>query len=126
MAEPVRVRRLTDQAGQRLQRIVRRGSTSAVRYRRAMLLLASTGGNRVPVTAKLVQADEDGPLWQFTLANSNHPNHTVQTRQLHGYLRWRNANARHPNVLAAQLKEHARIRAEKGIRWGGRPLANLA
>ncbi len=44
MAEPVRVRRLTDQEGQRLQRIVRRGSTSAVRYRRAMMLLASAGG----------------------------------------------------------------------------------
>ncbi|MFK0191473.1 IS630 family transposase [Kitasatospora sp. NPDC090308] len=63
-----------------------------------------------------------GPLRQFTLANSNHPNHTVQTRALHAYLRWRNANARHPDVLAAQRKERARIRSEKGIRWGGRLL----
>ncbi|WP_456318717.1 helix-turn-helix domain-containing protein [Actinacidiphila soli] len=46
MAEPVRVRRLTDQEGQRLQQIVRRGSTSSVRYRRAMMLLASAGGVR--------------------------------------------------------------------------------
>jgi transposase len=53
------VRRLTDQEGQKLQQIVRRGSTSSVRYRRAMMLLASAGGNRVPVIAKLVQADED-------------------------------------------------------------------
>ncbi|MEV7981845.1 IS630 family transposase [Streptomyces sp. NPDC086519] len=59
MAEPVRVRRLTDQEGQRLRQIVRRGSTSSVRYRRAMMLLASAGGNRVPVIAQLVQADED-------------------------------------------------------------------
>ncbi|WP_309049757.1 helix-turn-helix domain-containing protein, partial [Streptomyces sp.] len=59
MAEPVRVRRLTDQEGQELQQIVRRGSTSSVRYRRAMMLLASAGGNRVPVIAQLVQADED-------------------------------------------------------------------
>jgi transposase len=59
VAEPVRVRRLTDQEGQRLQQIVRRGSTSSVRYRRAMMLLASAGGNRVPVIAQLVQADED-------------------------------------------------------------------
>ncbi|GHB54788.1 IS630 family transposase [Streptomyces xanthochromogenes] len=59
MAEPVRVRRLTDQEGQRLQQIVRRGSTSSVRYRRAMMLLASAGGNRVPVIAQLVRADED-------------------------------------------------------------------
>jgi hypothetical protein len=56
MAEPVRVRRLTDQEGQQLQRIARRGSTSSVRYRRAVMLLASAGGNRVPVIAQLVQA----------------------------------------------------------------------
>ncbi|GAA2565444.1 hypothetical protein GCM10010398_63270 [Streptomyces fimbriatus] len=59
MAEPVRVRRLTDQEGQKLQQIVRRGSTSSVRCRRAMMLPASADGNRVPVIAQLVQADED-------------------------------------------------------------------
>ncbi|MDQ1033072.1 transposase [Streptomyces umbrinus] len=58
MAEPVRVSRLTDQEGQRPQQIVRRGSTISVRYRRAMMLLASAGGNRVLVIAQLVQADE--------------------------------------------------------------------
>ncbi|MFI6334902.1 IS630 family transposase [Streptomyces sp. NPDC050535] len=63
-----------------------------------------------------------GPLRQFTIANSNYPNHTVQTRALHAYLRWRDANARHRDVLAAERKERARIRSEKGIRWGGRPL----
>ncbi|WP_228543760.1 hypothetical protein [Micromonospora sp. S-DT3-3-22] len=59
VAEPVLVRRLTDQEGQKLQQIVRRGSTSSVRYRRVMMLLASAGGNRVPVIAQLVQADGD-------------------------------------------------------------------
>lgn len=62
-----------------------------------------------------------GPLWtlrQFTLANSNHPNHTVQTRVLHAYLSWRNNNARHPDVLAAQRHERARIRSERQQRWG--------
>jgi hypothetical protein len=67
-----------------------------------------------------------GPLRQFTLANSNHPDHTVQTRALHAYLRWRNANARHPDVLAAQRCERARVRSEKGLRWGGRLLAAAA
>jgi transposase len=67
-----------------------------------------------------------GPLRQFTLANSNHPNHTVQTQELHRYLRWRNQNARHPDVLAAQRRERARVRSEKGIRWGGRPLKAAA
>jgi hypothetical protein len=27
---------------------------------------------------------------------SNHPNHVVLARELQEYLRWRNANARHP------------------------------
>uniref|UniRef100_A0AAU3HTC3 IS630 family transposase n=1 Tax=Streptomyces sp. NBC_01393 TaxID=2903851 RepID=A0AAU3HTC3_9ACTN len=67
-----------------------------------------------------------GPLRQFTIANSNYPNHPVQPRALHAYLRWRNANARHPGVLAAERKERARIRSEKGIRWGGRPLKTAA
>lgn len=60
------------------------------------------------------------------LANSNHPNHTVQTRALHAYPLWRNANARHRDVLASERKERARIGSEKGIRWGGRLLAPAA
>ncbi|MFC5996298.1 helix-turn-helix domain-containing protein, partial [Pseudonocardia hispaniensis] len=63
MAERVRVRRLSDEEGQRLQRLVRRGepktTTSVIRYRRAMVVLASAGGNSVPVIARLVAADED-------------------------------------------------------------------
>jgi hypothetical protein len=45
---------------------------------------------------------------------------------LHAYLRWRNANARHPTVLAAQRRERARTRSEKGARWGGRQLNKAA
>lgn len=67
-----------------------------------------------------------GPLRQFTIANSHHPNHTVQTRAMHAYLRWRNANARHRDVLAAERKERARIRSERGVHWGGRPLKAAA
>lgn len=52
--------------------------------------------------------------------------HTVQTRALHTYLRWRNAHARHRDVLAGEQRERARIRSEKGIRWGGRPLSAAA
>jgi transposase len=59
-----------------------------------------------------------GPLRTFVVAGSNHPNHTVATRSLHAYLRWRNANARHPDVLAAQRRERARIRSERQHRWG--------
>jgi hypothetical protein len=34
------------------------------------------------------------------------------------YLRWRNAHARHPGVLAAQRSERARLRSERQQRWG--------
>ena len=63
MAEPVKVRRLTDEEGRKLQRLVRRGEgkgkASVVRYRRALVVLASAGGNTVPVIARLVQTSED-------------------------------------------------------------------
>ncbi len=64
-----------------------------------------------------------GPLRQFAIANSNYPNHTVQTRVLHAYLRWRNANARHRDVLAAERKERARILPHSRLRSsrGGPP-----
>lgn len=62
-----------------------------------------------------------GPVRRFTIANSEHPNHTVQTRALHAYLRRRNANVRHYDVLAAERGERARIRSEKGIRWADVP-----
>jgi hypothetical protein len=42
----------------------------------------------------------------------------VLTRRLQAYLTWRNANARHPDVLAAQRRERARIRSERHQRWG--------
>jgi len=61
-----------------------------------------------------------GPLRTFVIGGSDRPNHTVLARRLQDYLAWRNANARHPDVLAAQRRERARIRSEKGIRWGGR------
>ena len=67
-----------------------------------------------------------GSLRQFAIANSNHPNRTVQNRAPHAYLRWRYTNARHRDVLAAERKERARIRSEKGIRRGGRPLRTAA
>ena len=59
-----------------------------------------------------------GPLREFVLNNSDHRSHTALTRRLHAYLRWRNANARDPDVLAAQRRERARVRAERDRRWG--------
>ena len=59
-----------------------------------------------------------GPLREFVLNNSDHPNHTVLTRRLHAHLRWRNTNARDPDLLAAQRRERARVRSQRGRRWG--------
>jgi transposase len=59
-----------------------------------------------------------GPLRTFVMGGSDHPSHTVLARKLQAYLRWRNANARHPDVLAAQRRERARIRSERHQRWG--------
>ncbi len=59
-----------------------------------------------------------GPLRTFVMGGSDHPNHTVLAHRLQDYLTWRNANARHPDVLAAQRRERARIRSERQQRWG--------
>jgi hypothetical protein len=63
MNKPVRVRRLNDAEGRQLQQIVRRGGKSdrsIVKWRRAMVVLASAGGNDVAAIARLVQ-DLTGP-----------------------------------------------------------------
>ncbi len=63
MSQRVKVRRLSDDEGRQLQRIVRRGGgksqVSVVRYRRALVVLASAGGNTVEVIARLVQTSPD-------------------------------------------------------------------
>jgi transposase len=55
----VRVRPLSEDEAQRLQRIIRRGARSIVTWRRAMVVLASAQGQKVSVIAKLVQTSED-------------------------------------------------------------------
>jgi hypothetical protein len=52
------------------------------------------------------------------MGSSDHPNHPALARKLQAYLRWRNAHARHPDVLAAQRRERARIRSERQQRRG--------
>jgi DDE superfamily endonuclease len=59
-----------------------------------------------------------GPTRTFAMGSSDHPNHAVLARRRQAYLAWRNANARHPDVLAAQRRERARIRSERQQRWG--------
>jgi transposase len=63
MVERLRVRRVSDDEGRQLQRIVRRGEgrseKSIVRWRRALVVLASAGGNDVATIARLVQTSPD-------------------------------------------------------------------
>jgi hypothetical protein len=65
-------------------------------------------------------------LRTFTIANCDYRSHTTVVRDLHGYLRWRNANNRHPDVLAAQRRERARVRSERRQRWGRHPETQAA
>ncbi len=67
--------------------------------------------------ANLIEA-QFGPVRTFVMGNSDYPNHTALARRLQDYLRWRNAHARHPDALAAQRRERARIRSERQHRWG--------
>src|SRR2546430_12045316 len=59
-----------------------------------------------------------GPLRTFVMANSDYPNHVALARRLQGYLRWRNAHARHPHALPAQRRERPRPRTERPQRLG--------
>ena len=59
MATPVTVRRLSDEEGRQLQRIVRRGGGRTdgpiVKWLRALVVLASAGGDDVAAIARLVR-----------------------------------------------------------------------
>jgi transposase len=59
MSQSVRARRLSEDEGQYLLRLVRRGKHESVRVRRALIVMASASGTTVPVIARLVAADED-------------------------------------------------------------------
>jgi transposase len=67
MTQPLRVRRLSDEEGRQITRIVRRGGgrtdKSIVKWRRALVVQASAGGNTVPVIARLVGMKSLDPQW---------------------------------------------------------------
>ncbi len=59
-----------------------------------------------------------GPLRDFVLNNSDHPNHRVLTGRLHAYLRWRNTHDADPTMRERLRRERARLRSERRRRWG--------
>jgi transposase len=59
VADRVRVREIDDDEGQRLVRVIRRGSGSVVTWRRAQMVLLSAQGMDVPAIAKVAFTSED-------------------------------------------------------------------
>lgn len=59
-----------------------------------------------------------GPLRQFVIANSDHPDHRALSQAIRKYLRWRNRHTRDPHLLDAERRHRARIRSEQQRRWG--------
>jgi hypothetical protein len=59
VAEPVRVRAISNEEGNRLLRIVRRGSGSVVTWRRAQMILLSAQAMEVPQIARVTFTSED-------------------------------------------------------------------
>jgi transposase len=59
VAEPVRVRAVSNEVGNRLLRIVRRGSGSVVTWRRAQMILLSAQAMEVPQIARVTFTSED-------------------------------------------------------------------
>jgi transposase len=59
-----------------------------------------------------------GPLRDFVLNNSDHPNHKVVTGRLHAYLAWRNTHEADPALRERLRRERARLRSERRRRWG--------
>lgn len=51
------------------------------------------------------------------MGDSSHPGHSVLARRLHASLRWRNANARHPDALAANAANAPASAANDNNAW---------
>jgi len=61
VSERLRVREIDDHEGQRLVRIIRRGSGSVVTWRRAQMVLLSAQGMDVPAIAKVAFSRSTAP-----------------------------------------------------------------
>jgi hypothetical protein len=73
-----------------------------------------------PVSASWAKCDRGAirAIARFRHRQLGPPDHAALARRLQAHLAWRNANARHPGILAAQRRERARIRSQRQQRWG--------
>lgn len=60
-----------------------------------------------------------GAIRHFVLTNCNHPNHRALAARLHAHLRWRNRNARDPELLKVLRAEQRKLRSERALRRAG-------
>src|SRR5438309_8188216 len=113
MAEPVYARRLSQEEGRRLQRIVRRGKHGSVRVRRALIIMASASGTPVPAIARLVAAHED------TVRDVIHAFNAIGLAALHP--RW--AGGR-PRLTSPDERAHIVTAAKTRPKALGRPFTH--
>jgi hypothetical protein len=73
-----------------------------------------------PVNASWANPTETqfGPLRTFVTGGSDHPNHAVLAASCRTTCAGETPTPRHPDVLAAQRRERARVRSERQQSWG--------
>ncbi len=108
VSERLRVREIDDDEGQRLVRIVRRGSGSMVTWRRAQMVLLSAQGMDVPAIAKVAFTSEDQftALRYFALDSTDHASHKEQASMIRRYIIWRNNHAYDERLRRIIAKEN--------------------
>jgi hypothetical protein len=119
MAERVAVRDISNEEGNKLLSIIRRGSGSVVRWRRAQIVLWSAQHMDVPAIAKIAFTSEDrvrevihnfnprSALRYFCLDGTDHQSHEAQAFLIRRYIAWRNRNAQ--NKAVRELVKRANV-----------------
>ncbi|WUJ19977.1 BREX-1 system adenine-specific DNA-methyltransferase PglX (plasmid) [Streptomyces sp. NBC_00390] len=92
MAERVRVREIDDDEGQRLLRIIRRGTGSVVTWRRAQMVLEIAYTPTNSSWLNRIEAQFTA-LRYFTLDGTDHATHKEQGSMIRRYIIWRNRHA---------------------------------
>jgi hypothetical protein len=115
VAERARVREIDNDEGQRLVRVIRRGSGPVVTWRRAQMVLLRAQGMDVPAIASVAFTSEDRvrdvirnfnadgfsslyrsqftALRYFALDGTHHATHKERASMIRRYIIWRNNHA---------------------------------
>ena len=101
MAGRLRVRQIDDDEGQRLLRIVRRGTGSVVTWRRAQMMLLSAQGMDAAIAEVAFASEDRAPRRRlratytryFALDGTDHPTHCEQASMIRRSIIWRTNHA---------------------------------